>query len=97
LQPFFASGEITFAKDIPAIRQFMSFPSGRIDFPNALAYALLMRPGQPVYEDFSHQHVAEELGAHADAPVFLCLNAAQSLTTAVACQLGFAHPCRLGP
>jgi hypothetical protein len=64
----------------------LSFPSGKIDFPNALAYALLMRPGQPVYEDFSRQHVAEELGAHADAPVFLCLNAIQSLTTAVACQ-----------
>jgi hypothetical protein len=80
LQPFFASGEI------PAIKQFLSFPTGKIDFPNALAYALLMRSGQPVYEDFSRQHVAEELVAHADAPVFLCLNATQSLTTAVACQ-----------
>jgi hypothetical protein len=86
LQPFFASGEISFAKDIPAIKQFLSFPTGKVDFPNALAYALLMRPGQPVYEDFSRQHVAEELAAHADAPVFLCLNATQSLTTAVACQ-----------
>jgi hypothetical protein len=86
LQPFFVSGEITFAKDIPAIRQFLSFPSGKIDFPNALAYALLMRPGQPVYEDFSRQHVAEELAAHGESPVFLCLNATQSLTTAVACQ-----------
>ena len=86
LQPFFTSGEITFAKDIPAIKQFLSFPTGKIDFPNALAYALLMRPGQPVYEDFARAHVAEELAAHADAPVFLCLNATQSLTTAVACQ-----------
>ena len=45
-----------------------------------------MRPGQPVYEDFARAHVAEELAAHADSPVFLCLNATQSLTTAVACQ-----------
>jgi hypothetical protein len=86
LQPFFASGEITFAKNIPAIKQFLSFPSGKINFPNALAYALLMRPGQPVYEDFTRAHVAGELAAHADSPVFLCLNATQSLTTAVACQ-----------
>ena len=86
LQPFLSAGEITFAKDIPAIKQFLSFPTGKIDFPNALAYALLMRPGQPVYEDFARAHIAEELVAHADAPVFLCLNATQSLTTAVACQ-----------
>jgi hypothetical protein len=86
LQPFLAAGEITFAKDIPAIKQFLSFPTGKIDFPNALAYALLMRPGQPVYEDFSRQHVADELAAHPDSPVFLCLNATKSLMTAVASQ-----------
>jgi hypothetical protein len=86
LQPFFAASEITFAKDLPAIKQFLSFPTGKIDFPNALAYALLMRPGQPVYEDFSRHHVAEELAAHGDSRVFLCLNAAQVLTTGVACQ-----------
>jgi hypothetical protein len=86
LQPFFVSGEVTFAKEIPAVKQFLSFPTGKIDFPNALAYALLMRPGQPVYEDFSRQHVVEELATYTDAPVFLCLNATQSLTAAVACQ-----------
>jgi hypothetical protein len=86
LQPFLNAGEITFAKDLPALKQFLSFPTGKIDFPNALAYALLMRPGQPIYEDFASAHVAEELAAHADVPVFLCLNASKSLTTAVACQ-----------
>jgi len=33
-------------------KQFLSFPTGRIDFPNALAYALQMRP-TVVYEDFA--------------------------------------------
>jgi len=51
LQPFLNAGEITFAKDMAALKQFLSFPTGKIDFVNALAFALLMRPGQPIYED----------------------------------------------
>src|SRR6516162_9307321 len=88
LQPFLAGGEITFAKDIPALKEFLSFPTGKIDFPNALAYAPLMRPGQPIYEDFTRAHVAcMELLADSESPVFLCLNATAVVTTAVAVQL----------
>jgi hypothetical protein len=87
LQPFLNAGEITFAKDLPALKQFLSFPTGKIDFPNALAYALLMRPGQPIYEDFTRMHVADgPLPAAAGGPVLLCLNATAVLTTAVAGQ-----------
>jgi hypothetical protein len=86
LQPFFSAGQIVFAKDIPAIKQFLSFPTGKIDFPNALAYALVMRPGQPIYEDFASQHVAAELLPRADSPVYLCLNATSGMTVAVAVQ-----------
>jgi hypothetical protein len=87
LQPFLNAGEITFAKDIPAFKQFLSFPTGKIDFPNALAYALLMRPGQPIYEDFARLHVADApLPAASGQPVLLCLNATAVVTTAVACQ-----------
>src|SRR6516164_9495558 len=88
LQPFLAAGEIVFAKDIPALKEFLSFPTGKNDFINALAYALLMRPGQPIYEDFTRAHVAcTGLLAGSEAPVFLCLNATAVVTTAVAVQL----------
>jgi predicted PolB exonuclease-like 3'-5' exonuclease len=54
-------GKPDFAKDIPAKNQFLNFPTGHFDFPNALAYCLQMRPGQPVYPDFSVRNVVEEL------------------------------------
>jgi len=58
LQPFFASGEATMANECPDLRQqLLNFPIGRIDVPNALAYALKMRPGLPVFEDFCDQHI----------------------------------------
>jgi hypothetical protein len=85
LQPFLAGGEITFARDLPALKEFLSFPTGRIDFVNALAYALLLRPGQPIYEDFTRAHVGD-VHARAGEPVWLCLNATAVVTTAVACQ-----------
>jgi predicted phage terminase large subunit-like protein len=54
LQPFFLAGEVSFAKELPAlVQQFLAFPTGHIDAPNALAYALRMRPGLVVYDDFS--------------------------------------------
>lgn len=50
LQPFFKAGQVELAngehKDLVA--QLLAFPTGRIDVPNALAYALL-RGGQPKY------------------------------------------------
>jgi hypothetical protein len=85
LQPFLQSGDITFAKDIPAIRQFLSFPTGRIDFPNALAYALKLRP-DVIYENFTMRNVTEDLTAQNGSPVYLCLNATRAVTTAVAVQ-----------
>jgi hypothetical protein len=87
LQPLLAGGDIVFAKLIAATQQFLNYPSGKIDFPNALAFTLPMRPGQPIYEDFSSmQHVAAELAPHGSSPIVLCLNATRSRTTAVAVQ-----------
>jgi len=58
LQPFFMSGEATMAQECPDLRQqLLNFPVGRIDVPNALAYALKMRPGLPVFEDFCESHI----------------------------------------
>ena len=95
LQPFLAGGEITFARDILALKEFLSFPSGKIDFVNALAYALLMRPGQPIYEDFTRAHVAD-VHARTGEPVWLCLNATAVVTTAIACQLVGKALCIVG-
>jgi hypothetical protein len=88
LQPFFLAGEITFAKELPTMRQqLLSFPTGRIDAPNALAYALRMRPGVVVYEDFGSAHVVDDLRARTRIPLWLCLNAGEGLTTGVVVQV----------
>lgn len=62
LQPYFKAREIEFVNVSPEARgQLLSFPTGRKDFPNALAYLLMMRPGQPVYGEFSASHVVDRL------------------------------------
>jgi hypothetical protein len=87
LQPYFASGEASFAKPLPEfVNQFLNFPTGRIDAPNALAYALKMRPGVVIYEDFSGVNVAQELYLAKRAPTYLALNATLGVTTGVLVQ-----------
>ncbi|HEY1858671.1 MAG TPA: hypothetical protein VGG47_15355 [Acidocella sp.] len=88
LQPFAMAREIVFATENQEARAlFANFPSGRIDAMNALAYALRMRPGAPIYEDFTTQNVAEELAPAPGRPCWLALNATQAMTTAVLVQL----------
>lgn len=88
LQPFFSSGEVVFAKDLPILKQqLLSFPTGRIDVPNALAYALRMRPGLPIYDNFTHKNVAEELPVLRQSGCYLALGATRQYTTAVLCQV----------
>ena len=87
LQPFLLSGEFVLAKELPdLVSQFINFPTGAIDIPNALAYALKMRAGLAVYDDFNHQHVVESVIIHERAPVWFCVNATAGLTTAVLVQ-----------
>lgn len=88
MQPFFKAKEVTFAKNCPdAVAQFLSFPTGRIDVPNALAYAIMLRPGQPIYDGFDAQHVVEDLPAMSRHPFYLALNATGQVTTAVLVQM----------
>lgn len=88
LQPFFLAGEVSFAKEVPTlIQQFLSFPTGRIDGPNALAYCLRMRPGASVYEDFSTLNVEESIRPRANVPLWLCLNTGSGVTTGVVVQV----------
>lgn len=89
LQPFFAGGDVEFAFDNPELRaQFLSFPRPPIDFPNALAYALSLRPGQPIYEDFTQENVVEDMPRSKQLPCWLALNATGSLVTGVLLQWG---------
>lgn len=91
LQPFFKAKEVIFSQPVPDLQsQLLSFPTGEIDVPNALAYALKMRPGVPVYDTFGSQHIHEGeltlLGSTLEAPAWLCVNASQAHTTAVLVQ-----------
>jgi len=89
LQPFFRANEVVFAKELPDLKaQLLGFPTGDIDVPNALAYALKMRPGAPMYDDFSGRNIAEDLRPLAEPPIWLCLNATKNSVTG---QLVQAH------
>lgn len=62
LQPYFNAREAIFAKDLPELSaQLLSFPTGLIDGPNALAYAPRLRPGAPMYDEFGGRHIAEDM------------------------------------
>ena len=89
LQPYFRAGEVEFAKDLPDLRaQLLAFPTGDIDAPNALAYALKMRAGVPVFEGFGEQHVSTLPMKPIDrAPLWLAVNSDGTVTTAVLCQV----------
>lgn len=88
LQPFFKAREVVFATPQADMKaQLLSFPTGTIDAPNALAYALRMRPGAPIYDGFGNRHIAEGLiGAHG-TPWYLCLNANGNTVTGVLAQI----------
>ena len=85
LQPFFKGGEIEFAKELPdLVEQLLSFPTGRIDVPNALAYAIRMRPGLPVYEDFdTDRHIDEQVFTRRSLRCYVAWNATATCTSAV--------------
>lgn len=86
-QPFFNAGEVEFAKPLPELRQqILAFPKGRIDAFNALAYFLRLRPGSPIYEEFTRANVAEDVYPSLDKPYWLAMNATSSYVTGVLLQ-----------
>lgn len=88
LQPFFRANEVVFAKELPDLRnQLLGFPTGEIDVPNALAYALKLRPGAPMYDDFGFRNIAEDLRPLPSQPVWLCLNAGKGVATGMLVQV----------
>ena len=87
LQVFFKAREVIFAKPLPELaEQLINFPQGRIDAPNALAYATRMRPGVSVYHDFSVLNIFEDLTITPRVPLWCALNASGNWTTAALLQ-----------
>lgn len=88
LQIYFDAGEVEFAGDCGDLKmQLLSFPHPPIDAPNALAYALQMRPGQPIYDNFCDDHIALDLGLALWRPLYLAGNARDGWTTAALIQV----------
>ena len=87
LQPYFHAREVEFAQPLPELEKALEgFPSGKIDAPNALAYALKMRPGLSVYTAFGSLNVAEDLAPTTSETAWLCVNATRTLTVGVLAQ-----------
>lgn len=87
LQPFFIAGAVEFAKPLPELQaQFLNYPTGAIDGPNALAYAVRLRPGKPIYESFGPSHVVEDCPVWDEVPCWLAVNSNGSYTTAILAQ-----------
>jgi hypothetical protein len=92
LQPFFRAGQVEFAgvgEGLELLKQqLLGFPTGDIDAPNALAYALTLQPQQPVYDAFDGDvHIADPLLPLPNTPYWLACNATATITTAVLCQV----------
>ena len=90
LQPFFRAHEVTFSTAFgddhaELQKQLLSFPTGRKDVPNALAYALKMRPGAPIHDAFNDDHVGAPAMAPRE-PLWLAVNSNGSCCSAVLCQ-----------
>lgn len=86
LQPYANAGWITLNEPMPdLIGQFISFPKGKIDTINALAYALIMRGGAPIY-DFQEASIDETVDFNLTAPVFVLFNSNGAYVTASAVQ-----------
>lgn len=87
LQPFYIAGDVTHVKHLPDLEsELLQFPTGRKDVPNALAYALRMRAGRSVYEDFTIKHIAPVLECHGSLPRYLCVSSRAAMTAGVLVQ-----------
>lgn len=86
LQPFAKAGEITFNEQMEQLTgQFVSFPKGRNDIINALAYSLILRGGIPVY-DFPASCIDEDLQLNSQDKAYVVFNSDGAYTAAVICQ-----------
>ena len=91
LQPFHQAGQILLLGGAKMhsklVSEMETFPSKNDDVINALAYALRMRIGTPVYEDFGASNVVEDAAPQRASPVYLAFNSSGKETTCAAMQL----------
>ncbi len=96
LQPYFSAREVIFANEMPELRkQLLGFPTGHIDAPNALAYMLRMKMGQPIYDNFREEMIDEEARLKPKATSWILLNSNNQITTAVLVQMQSGRMCVL--
>jgi hypothetical protein len=87
LQPYFSSGHIECVREFPALfQQLLSYPTGKNDTINALAYALRMRPGLPIYSNFGFKNVVDDAEVISGADCALALNASRQYLAGVLVQ-----------
>ncbi len=87
LQPFYMAGSVVHIGNCQDLEnELKAFPTGRCDVPNALAYALKMRVGKAVYEDFGGQHIVDKLEINKRSKRYLAVSATPSMTAAVLLQ-----------
>lgn len=86
LQPLFVHHDVVFANTPEAFEnatsQFLAFPTGLKDVPNAMAYLLTLREGTPVYDDTSERHIDDSL-LLAPSSYMLAINASSYACTGV--------------
>jgi hypothetical protein len=82
-----AAVDFVLSHDMPELRsQLLGFPTGRIDAPNALAYALQLRPGRLIYDSWNATTHIRPLVLR-EGPVFLVANADRSMVVGILVQL----------
>lgn len=87
LQPFYIAGDVVHVEHHPDLEaELVQFPTGRIDVLNALAYALRMRAGRPVYEDFGVRHITPMLEPDIEGTLYLCMSSRPSITAGMLIQ-----------
>lgn len=100
LQPFFKAGEVILVQDLlkhmsieearaahqVMIDELLTFPTGRMDTINAFAYALVMRPGLPIFDNFNDSHIL--VTTHRPfQPTYLAINSTNVHTTLIVTQV----------
>jgi hypothetical protein len=80
-------GDMVFVREMPEMfDQLLGFPTGRIDAPNALAYATLLRPGRSIYDGWNAlAHIAP--ARVLPGPCYLAANATRGMVSGVVVQL----------
>ena len=91
LQPYFSATNAVQMVGAPdafreLTRQLLAFPRDLMDVPNALAYALIMRPGETVYPDFATECIFDGAELSPGDVAYLAMNADGQRVTAALCQ-----------